>query len=285
MNPPKKVLSNDIIGLELEPVEVEWSDNDTMLYALAVGCTPDEDLDYLYEAKGPKVLPTFGVVPSLENIIRLSETIELDIMNILHGEQSIEMYRAIPPKSKKAVAKGRVENIFDKGASAVISVDCEITDEDGPILKTNSKIFAIGAGGFGGERGPSAKGVNMPPDRKPDHTVSFKTLPQQGALYRLTGDRVPLHIDPEFAVMAGFKAPFMHGLCTYAISARAIINTLCNRNPETFLGFTGRFSDKVWFGDEVLTKIWRLEHGEAIVQAENQEGTIVISQARATFIE
>jgi len=114
----------------------------------------------------------------------------------------------------------------------VIGVDCEGSDDDGPILKTHSTRLVRGAGDFGGERGPSSAGVNQPPATEPDAVIEYKTLPQQGALYRLTGDRVPLHIDPEFAKMAGYDKPFMHGLCTYGFVTRAIIERGCAGNPE-----------------------------------------------------
>jgi acyl dehydratase len=193
------------------------------------------------------------------------------------------MYRPIPARAKNAVAQGSVRDVFDKGKAAVISVDCEISDDDGPILKTNSSIFVRDAGGFGGERGPSTAGVNAPPERESDHLVEYQTLPQQGALYRLTGDRVPLHIDPDFAKMAGYDKPFMHGLCTYGFVCRAIMEAFCDNQPENFVSLSGRFADQVWFGDTIATKLWKTGPGEAIVQAETQTGAVVISQGKTTF--
>ncbi len=281
----KPAISNEIIGLTFDPVPVKWNDNDTMLYALAVGCNPEEHLDFVYEGKGPKVLPTYGVIPGMSCLGGLNESVEINLMMVLHGEQSIEMYRPIPARANNAVAQGSVRDVFDKGKAAVISVDCEISDDDGPILKTNSSIFVRDAGGFGGERGPSTAGVNAPPEREPDHLVEYQTLPQQGALYRLTGDRVPLHIDPEFASMAGYDKPFMHGLCTYGFVCRAIMEAFCDNEPENFVSLSGRFADQVWFGDTIVTKLWKTAPGEAIVQAETQTGAIVISQGKTTFVE
>jgi acyl dehydratase len=281
----KPAISNEIIGLTFDPVPVKWNDNDTMLYALAVGCNPEEHLDFVYEGKGPKVLPTYGVIPGMSCLGGLNESVEINLMMVLHGEQSIEMYRPIPARANNAVAQGSVRDVFDKGKAAVISVDCEISDDDGPILKTNSSIFVRDAGGFGGERGPSTAGVNAPPEREPDHVVEYQTLPQQGALYRLTGDRVPLHIDPEFASMAGYDKPFMHGLCTYGFVCRAIMEAFCDNEPENFVSLSGRFADQVWFGDTIVTKLWKTAPGEAIVQAETQTGAIVISQGKTTFVE
>jgi acyl dehydratase len=281
----KPAISNEIIGLTFDPVPVKWNDNDTMLYALAVGCNPEEHLDFVYEGKGPKVLPTYGVIPGMSCLGGLNESVEINLMMVLHGEQSIEMYRPIPARANNAVAQGSVRDVFDKGKAAVISVDCEISDDDGPILKTNSSIFVRDAGGFGGERGRSTAGVNAPPEREPDHLVEYQTLPQQGALYRLTGDRVPLHIDPEFASMAGYDKPFMHGLCTYGFVCRAIMEAFCDNEPENFVSLSGRFADQVWFGDTIVTKLWKTAPGEAIVQAETQTGAVVISQGKTTFVE
>lgn len=281
----KQPISNEIVGMKFDPVPVEWSDNDTMLYSVAIGCTPDEDLDFVYEGKGPKVVPTYGVIPGMTSLMGLGMTVDINLMMILHGEQSIELLRPIPPRVKSGSAQGSILNVYDKGKAAVVEVGCEVSDEDGPFIRTKSSIFVRGAGDFGGERGPSSKGVNEPPARDPDHVTEMKTLPQQGALYRLTGDRVPLHIDPEFAKMAGYDKTFMHGLCTYGFVCRAIMSAFCGNEPENFKTLEARFADQVWFGDTIITKLWKTGPGEAIVQAETQTGSIVLSQAKTTFKE
>lgn len=281
----KQAISNDLIGLKFDPVPVKWNDNDTMLYAVGVGCTPDEDLDFVYEGKGPKVIPTYGVIPGMTSLMGLGMNVDINLMMILHGEQSIELLRPIPPKVSDGTATGTILNVYDKGKAAVIEVGCEVADADGPFIKTKSSIFIRGAGDFGGDRGPSSKGVNEPPDRAPDHVVEYKTLPQQGAIYRLTGDRVPLHIDPEFAQMAGYDKTFMHGLCTYGFVCRAIMSAFCDNEPGNFKTLEARFADQVWFGDTIITKMWKTVPGEAIVQAETQSGSIVLSQAKTTFKE
>jgi acyl dehydratase len=279
----KQPISNDLLGLEFEPVPVNWTDNDVMLYALAVGATPEDDLEYLYEGKGPRTIPTYGVIPGMTCLMGLNANVDINLLNVLHGEQSIEMSRPLPARVKNGTAQGSITEVWDKGKAAVIGVQCEVSDDDGPIFTTHSTIFVRNSGGFGGERGPSTKDVNVPPDRAPDHVIESKTLPQQGALYRLTGDRVPLHIDPEFAKMAGYDKPFMHGLCTYGFVCRASVNACCGNDSEKFISLAGRFADQVWFGDTIITKIWETEPGEAIVQAETQTGAIVISQAKTTY--
>lgn len=281
----KQPISNDLIGMKFDPVPVQWNDNDTMLYAVAIGCTPDEDLDFVYEGKGPKVIPTYGVIPGMTSLMGLGTNVDINLLMILHGEQSLELLRPIPARVKNGTAQGSILNVYDKGKAAVVEVGCEVSDDDGPFIRTKSSIFVRGAGDFGGDRGPSSKGVNEVPDRAPDHVVEYTTLPQQGALYRLTGDRVPLHIDPEFAKMAGYDKTFMHGLCTYGFVCRAIMSAFCDNEPENFKSLEARFADQVWFGDTIITKMWKTGPGEAIVQAETQTGAIVLSQAKTTFKE
>ena len=130
---------------------------------------------------------------------------------------------------------------------------------------------------------PSTRDKNRAPDREPDLVVEYETREDQGAIYRLSGDRVPLHIDPEFAKKAGYDKPFMHGLCSYGFVGRAVLHSLCDGDPERFVSLEGRFAERVEFGDRILTKIWRTGDGEALLQAETQDGKIALSQARATF--
>jgi acyl dehydratase len=125
--------------------------------------------------------------------------------------------------------------------------------------------------------------VNDAPDRQPDHVVTDHVQPEQGAIYRLSGDRNPIHIDPDFAQAAGFAAPFLHGLCTYGIVVRAILATVCGGDPKRFVSFSARFADQVFYGNDVVTKLWVTGEGEAIMRAESQKGNTVLSQAKATF--
>jgi acyl dehydratase len=212
----------------------------------------------------------------------LVSNVEINLAMLLHGEQSITLHREIPAEAKVKIT-GRVAEVWDKGKAAVIGSEGIVEDEKGLLLTTKATLFIRGAGGFGGERGPSTQGVNVPPDRKPDHVVEDVTRPEQGAIYRLSGDRNPIHIDPDFAKMAGFEKPFLHGLCTYGFVGRAILKALCGGDPARFLHFEARFADQVYFGDTIVTKIWKTGAGEAIVQAETQKGNVVLSQARAKY--
>jgi len=275
-------ISSDLVGMTFDPIPHTWDSKDTMLYALGVGSLPETELDFLYEGKGPKVLPTFGVIAGMMSMGGMMGKIEMDLATLLHGEQSIIQHRPLP-SSAKVECVGRISEVWDKGKAAVLGVEGVVQDKDGPICTTKATVFLRGQGGFGGERGPSSAGINDIPDREPDHVMEETTLPQQGALYRLSGDRNPIHIDPAFAQMAGFKGPFLHGLCTYGFVGRHILHTLCGGDPARFSSLEARFADQVWPGDQIITKMWVVGEGEAIVQAETQKGNVVLSKAKATF--
>ena len=277
-----EVLSPDMVGVEFEPAEVSWDEKDVMLYALGVGCRPSTELDYLYEGRGPKVLPTFAVIPGMRAMGSINKVVKLPISRMLHGEQGIQLHRPIPANGRFTM-KSRISEVWDKGKAGVLGVTADFEDDDGPVFSTRSTLFWIGGGGFGGDKGPSTRNLNVPPDRDPDHLVRYMTTEEQGAIYRLSGDRVALHIDPEFVRAAGYEKPFMHGLCTYGFVGRAILHTLCDSKPERFKGMTGRFADRVEFKDEIVIKIWDESDGKAIVQAEDQEGRVVLSQAAAEY--
>ncbi len=278
----QRPISSDLVGVRFEPVPFSWTSKDAILYALGVGAKPEGELDYVYEGKGPKVLPTFAVIPGMLSMGGLIANVEINLAMLLHGEQGITLHREIPPEASVRVT-GRVSEVWDKGKAAVIGTEGIVEDDKGPLFTTRATLFIRGAGGFGGERGPSTGAVNAPPEREPDHAVEDITRAEQGALYRLSGDPNPIHIDPDFARMAGFEKPFLHGLCTYGFVGRAILRTLCEGDASRFLSFEARFADQVYFGDSIVTRIWRVGDGEAIVQAVTQKGNVVLSQARATY--
>jgi acyl dehydratase len=208
--------------------------------------------------------------------------VEINLGMLLHGEQGISLHRELPAEAKVQVV-GKVKAVWDKGKAAVVETEGVVQDAQGPLATTTSTLFIRGAGGFGGQRGPSTEGVNEPPARDPDHVVRDHVLPQQGAIYRLSGDLNPMHIDPEFARNFGFEAPFLHGLCTYGIVGRAILGTVCGGDSARFVSFSARFADRVMYEDDVITKIWVTGPGTGVVRAETQKGNTVLSQAQATW--
>jgi acyl dehydratase len=279
-----KPISKDLVGMSFDPVPFSWTSKDVMLYALGVGAKPDGELDFVYEGKGPKVLPTFAVIPGMLSMGGLVGNVEINLAMLLHGEQGITIHRAIPAEGQVQV-KGKISFVWDKGKAAVIGAAGEVSDKDGPLFTTTATLFIRGAGGFGGERGPSTADVNKAPERKPDLEIEDVTRPEQAAIYRLSGDPNPIHIDPDFATMAGFQSPFLHGLCTYGFVGRALVKGLCGGDPAKLKSFDARFADQVFMGDKVITQIWKTAPGEAIVQAVTQKGNVVLSQGKATYAE
>lgn len=262
-------------------MEFSWDSKDVMLYALGVGARPYDDLEFLFEGKGPKVLPTWAVIPGMRGMA-VTAGLDINPVMILHGEESITLHRELPAEATVKLT-GKITEIWDKEKAAVIAAETEASDGDGPMFTARASIFVRGAGGFGGERGPSTKGVNEPPEREPDHVISDQTRIEQAAIYRLSGDRNPLHIDPEFGSAAGFDEPILHGLCTYGFVGRAILKALCGNDPARLRSFSTRFADVVFPGDTIITKIWETGSGEAIVSAETDRGKTVLAQAKATF--
>jgi acyl dehydratase len=258
-----ETLSPDLVGTKFEPVEISWTQKDTMLYALGVGSKPADELEFVYEGKGPLVLPTYAVIPGMRALGNIRQAVKLKLQRLLHGEQGIELLRPLPANAD-IVLHSEISEVWDKGKAGVIAVTATAEDSEGPLFKSHSSLFYIGGGGFGGEPGPSTKDRNAPPDRAPDSVVEYPTLPEQGAIYRLSGDLVPLHIDPEFAQAAGYDKPFMHGLCTYGFVGRAALASLCEGDPARFKSMTGRFAERVQFADTIVTKIWYTGEGEAI---------------------
>ena len=277
-----KPISSDLVGLTFAPVEFSWDSKDVMLYAVGVGAKPEGELEFVFEGKGPKVVPTYAVIPGMFSMGGLVSNVEINLMMLLHGEQSITLHRELPPEANVKIT-GRVAEVWDKGKAAVIGCEGLVEDEKGPLLTAKATLFIRGAGGFGGERGPSTVGKNEPPNRAPDVVVEDVTRPEQAAIYRLSGDRNPIHIDPDFAKMGGFEKPFLHGLCTFGFVGRAIVKGLCGGDPARFKSLEARFADQVYLGDKIITKMWKTGDGEAIVQAETQNGNVVLSQAKATY--
>jgi acyl dehydratase len=271
----RKQIGPDIVGTPIPATTFEYTDPDVILYALGIGAS---ELPFIYE-RNLKVLPTFAVIPAFPALTGVSAAVEINLAMVLHGEQSFRINKPIPTRGK-LVTEGKVTACYDKGKGALINVSTETKDESGEVVFTNtSGIFVRNAGNFGGERGPEAG--NNPPDRAPDRTVEDKTHPLQAALYRLSGDRNPLHIDPDFARMAGFERPILHGLCTFGFVGRAVLKEFCGNEPDRFVGFSARFSGVVYPGDTIITEMWDAGGGKVIVQAKTQEGRVVIANAAA----
>lgn len=272
----------ELVGKKFEPVIYEYTWKDVILYALGVGAGPEE-LQFIYE-NGLKVLPTFGVIPPF---IALGQTVgELNVnpAMIVHGEQKLIIENPIPTSAKlKSIPE--IKAIYDKGKGALVILKTETYDEKDTLICINEYgIFVRGEGGFGGERGPSGE-RNLPPEREPDMVVEDQTTPQQPYIYRLSGDLNPLHADPNFAKLAGFEKPILHGLCTFGFVGRAILHKLCGGNPEKFRLLEVRFRDVVYPGDKIITEMWKESDNRYIIRAKTQRGNAVISNAATEIKE
>jgi acyl dehydratase len=271
------------VGAELKGSERSWSSTDSLLYALGVGAGVDELAFTTENSQGieQRALPTMVVV--LGGLGGdLQETIgEFDWAGVLHAEQGFELHRPLPVEGQLRTT-ARVAAIWDKVKGALVVIEANAVDAAGDSLySTRSSLYIRGEGGWGGERGPSAK-VNAPPDRTPDHVVTYSTRPDQALLYRLNGDRNPLHSDPAFAQRAGFDRPILHGLCTYGFTGRALLHALCDGEPDRFRSMEGRFSAPVLPGDDLTVSMW-VEDGEAVFQTTRTDGTVVFDGGRCRF--
>lgn len=238
-----------------------WRPEDAALYALGAGMGRDPldeaELDFVYEGRGQRVLPTFPIVHCLHQTPL--HAAQLDYARLLHGEASVTLARPFPA-SGTATGEGRVVGAWDKGADKGAVVVQEktltLTGESSPIATISSTVFARGDGGFGGP----AQGQPMPhtvPDRQPDKRVRIGTFPGQALLYRLTGDANPLHADPAAARAIGFPRPILHGLCTFAICCRAVITAYCDNDPTQVRHHGLRFASIVFPGDTLEISLWR----------------------------
>src|SRR3954452_2711919 len=208
-------LISDLAGARLPPVEDRWDEDDAILYHLAVGATT---LDRTYEAS-LSVLPSFVATRAMAVIPALDAVLEMDRARVLHGGQTVNVQGALPARAV-VEHRGRIAAVHDKGSAALVQLDVDTVDADATLLASSRfDIFLRGAGGFGGERGASMRFAL--PDREPDEVIDSPTLPQQAMLFRLTGDKNPLHVDPAFARASGFERPILHGLCTYGIACLA----------------------------------------------------------------
>lgn len=268
-----------LVGKKSDAVPFSYTWKDVVLYALGVGAKVDE-LDFLYEGRGPKVLPTFAVVPSFAAMMSVAGDLGANPMMILHGEQKVILHRPIPP-SATLKTTSEVKGIYDKGKGALVVVEAKTVDEKGEGVFDNVfSIFVRGEGGFGGDRGPEAVKAD-PPSAPPDFEIVEATTREQALLYRLSGDINPLHADPNMAKFGGFDRPILHGLCTFGHAGRAILRGACGGDPAKLRSFGARFAGVVFPGDTLTTRGWKTGASSYVVTTTTQEGKVVLSNAIA----
>ncbi|WP_329454070.1 MaoC family dehydratase [Streptomyces sp. NBC_01497] len=273
-------LDRSVIGIESAPVERSWTSKDTLLYAVGVGAGLDDPLCELAfttensQGVRQQVLPTFAVLATQGGGGRGIGT--FDPAMLVHAEQSFALHRPLTPAGTVRVTS-KVTGMYDKGSGALVTSEAVAVDpvSGEPVITSRSALFVRGEGGFGGDRGP--KGDWSAPDRAPDHQVTVPTRPEQALLYRLSGDRNPLHSDPAFATKAGFERPILHGLCTYGITGRALLHTLAASDPSRFVSMSGRFSSPVVPGESLTVSVWD-DGDSARFRTTKTDGTVVIDR-------
>lgn len=260
------------IGATTDPTVFEWTDRDTMLYALGVGAGTDElayTTDNSHDVR-QQVLPTYPVI-CCSGFAGAASIGAFDFSKLLHGSQEVRLFAPLPPAGRLSVV-AEVADIQDKGEgkNAIVMLRARGTDPATGELVAETLTTAVirGAGGFGGQPGARAVAPQIP-DREPDHRVSYATREDQALLYRLSGDRNPLHSDPWFAqTLAGFPKPILHGLCTYGFAGRALLAELADGDAAGITAIAARFTSPVFPGETLTTSIWRTEPGRAVFRTE-----------------
>ncbi|MDP6565371.1 MAG: MaoC/PaaZ C-terminal domain-containing protein [Alphaproteobacteria bacterium] len=239
-----------------------YTSRDSILYALGVGLNMDPldeaQLRFTYE-DAMQALPTMGVVLATPGFWVKDPDTGVDWVKVLHGEQGLRLHRPLPAEAT-VVATNKVTEIVDKGEGkgALLLQERVVVDQaTGEALATlYSTTFARGDGGFGGPT-EGARPVHALPEREPDTVCDLPTLPQAALIYRLSGDYNPLHADPKVAAGGGFKAPILHGLCTFGVAGHAILRSYCDYDPTRFKAMSLRFSSPVYPGETIRTEMWR----------------------------
>lgn len=268
----------DAVGYAEGPTEVSWTSEDCLLYALGVGAgsldPTGPELPFTTENSAgvpQQALPTLPVVLAAPGSWRQAIG-DYDPAMLVHGEQFVEVHAPLPTEGTASVTT-RITGVYDKGSGAVVETETIGVASGRPLYTLRSAVFIRGAGGWGGERGPSRRPTR--PDRPADATVTYPTRLDQALLYRLSGDRNPLHSDPAFAARAGFERPILHGLCTFGFTGRALLHARCGSDPQRFVAMGGRFSRPVLPGETLTVEIWDLADGEAAFRTSTPAGVVL----------
>ena len=259
-------LNPDAVGNVSEPQVARWTSKDALLYAVGIGAGTNE-LAYTTENTSgvdQQVFPTYAVTVGFGAGSAMGTIGTFNPAMLVHGQQAITLHKPLPVAGEVTMT-GRIAAMYDKGKAAVVVTESVATDNsDGQPLFTNrSSVFIRGEGGWGGDRGPSGA-QNVPPERAADHQMTYQTSPDQALVYRLSGDRNPLHSDPAFAAMGGFDRPILHGLCSYGFTGRALLHTLCGGESSRFHHIEARFASPVLPGEALTVSMWEVGNGEAV---------------------
>jgi acyl dehydratase len=279
------ILDLSLVGIESAPAPLEWVPRDVILYALGVGAgqrEPSEELQFTTDNSDGvtlQVLPTFAVAQAMA--IPRPSAGTFSRAQVLHGEQSYVLHEPLEPTTS-AIVRATLVGVFDYGRSAHVVSDLQLVDAATSrlLLTTTATIVVRGEGGFGGQKrsGPPPTA----PTGDPDLEIQFEVRHDLALLYRLSGDRNPLHSDPSMAKRAGFVRPILHGMCTFGISERLLINELCSGDASRVTGMGGRFTKPVLPGNTLTLKGW-VDHNEVLYRVENDEAETVLDHGHFNF--
>jgi acyl dehydratase len=282
-------------ALAAEPTtrDVSWTQRDVLLYHLSLGAgraaDRDPELRWTFE-RDLQVLPTFAMVagqgPSAGDRPPAGLAlpgVDIDLRRILHAGQALEVHRPLPTSGTATVAS-RVAEVWDKGKAAVVVLETSAVTPGGePLWTTRMQLWARGEGGFGGEPGPETPWQE--PERDPDHVLETPTEPGQALLYRLNGDLNPLHADPEIAAAVGFEQPILHGLASYGIVAKALVDGVLDGDASRLRALSVRFAGSLFPGQTIRTSVW--QDGDRLVlraDCPERDGAPVLTHATAQVL-
>ena len=276
-----------LIATTSNDLERIYTDTESMLYAQSIGFGRDavdrKELAYVYEQGSPlQTVPTLSsaIVPDM-----FPPDLGWDYSQVLHVEQRLQLYRPLPPAADLRLDK-RVVDVFDRGSKRgalfLFEVEGRLAKDDTVVFTQGATVLARGDGGFGGPSGSGPK-PHRPPRREPDLSCDTPTRADQALLFRLNGDRNPLHADPDAAAAAGFSIPILHGLCSYGIACRAILKTICDYDHTLIEGFDARFSLPVLPGDTITTDMWQDGNIVSFQCSVKERDCVVIRNGKCTL--
>ena len=279
---------DDLMATSVADIPFSYGDTETMLYALSIGLGRDplnqKELGYVYErGLQLRTVPTMAtvLVPDL-----FPADLGWDYAQVLHSEQRLMLHRPLPAAADILVNK-RVAGAYDRGpkrgAMVLLEAEGRLAKDDTVLFTLGSTIVARGDGGFGGPAG-SGPVPHRVPKREPDLSCDIDSRPYQALLYRLNGDRNPLHADPSLARQVGFRVPILHGLCTYGVACHAILQTICDYDYTLIGGFDARFSAPVLPGDTITTDMWQDGNIVSFQCSVKARDSVVIRNGRCTLV-
>lgn len=278
---------DELMARKIVDLPVTYTDSDVILYALGIGMGSDpldqKELPFVYEQGAP-----LCTVPTLATVLvpdMFPPDLGWDFGQVLHAEQRMEIYRPLPPKADILINKWVVD-AFDwgprKGAVIFFGAEGRLASDNTVLFNLGCTVMARGDGGFGGPMGKGPR-PHRAPRREPDLSCDIDTREDQSLLFRLTGDRNPLHADPATASSAGFDVPLLHGMCTYGIACRAILKTICDYDYTLIKGFDARFTSPVMPGDTITTDMWQDGNIVSFRCTVKARDTIVLRNGKCTL--